>query len=202
MESQNTGTMGWIKLGRDLLLRTPIFSVFREPHRHNGLHVEVPFLVLEGADWVNILAVDQPSVRSPGARMLWVRQYRVGNQRVTRELPGGGCSGSDGDPRLSAERELLEETGARAARWVKLGDLNPNPALFRNRYHVYLALDCRIDPTAVLGDGSEDLEVEWINFADRYKPLLDASSDHALIAASLALLEARLASDDDIGRSL
>ena len=43
------------------------------------------------------------------------------------------------DPAETARRELLEETGFRVGRLTKLGAVNPNPALFKNTFHVYLA---------------------------------------------------------------
>lgn len=204
MESQKPAkdTMGWIKRGSERLLRTSIFAVDREPHHHPELNVEVPFVVIQALDWVNVIAIDRDDPRDPAARLLWVRQYRVGSERVTIEIPGGGCSPEDTDPRASGERELLEETGARAKRWVSLGSVNPNPAIFRNQVHSFLALGCEIDPSMKLGDGSEVLEVEWRPFRDRYKDVLAGGVDHALVVAAFGLLEGKMAADAEAGRPI
>ena len=42
-------------------------------------------------------------------------------------------------PEIAAIRELQEETGFIAEKLTKLGMANPNPALFSNHVHVYLA---------------------------------------------------------------
>ena len=44
-------------------------------------------------------------------------------------------------PRQAALREVLEETGYKAGKLTKLGMVNPNPALFSNHVHFYLAQD-------------------------------------------------------------
>ena len=51
------------------------------------------------------------------------------------------CIEEGEDPLECAKRELLEETGYKAGKFTKLGQFSPNPALFSNQVHIYLAED-------------------------------------------------------------
>lgn len=57
----------------------------------------------------------------PDGRILMVRQYRPAMDAVILELPAGGRDSPDEDPEVTARRELLEETGYTADRFVRLG---------------------------------------------------------------------------------
>jgi ADP-ribose pyrophosphatase len=69
-----------------------------------------------------------------------VRQYRAGPEKWVIELPAGGL-GAGEDPDLAAPRELLEETGDRAATWRKLGGFYSAPGILTEFLHLYLATD-------------------------------------------------------------
>lgn len=69
-----------------------------------------------------------------------VRQYRAGPEKWVVELPAGGL-GLGEDPDLAAPRELLEETGDRAATWHKLGGFYSAPGILTEFLHLYLATD-------------------------------------------------------------
>ena len=59
----------------------------------------------------------------------------------------------------AAQREMLEETGYRGARWTPLGTVHPNPAFMSNECSTFLAegLEWVESPR---GDGDEEIEVE------------------------------------------
>lgn len=183
----------WKKLSSELLYKTPAYRVLRETHSHPEVPHQIPFFILDTHDWVNIIALDTDTPRDSAARLLMVQQYRVGTESLTWEVPGGRCDAEDATPLQSAARELREETGASARRWVSLGALSPNSALFRNKVHTFLALGCTQDPSIVLGDGSEVLKPQWFPFADRYEVALGSNQDgHALVIAAFGLLDAWL----------
>ncbi|MFM2092709.1 MAG: hypothetical protein RLZZ127_3198, partial [Planctomycetota bacterium] len=79
-------------------------------------------------------AVRRPVVRHPGAvaiiaqptpdTVLLVRQWRYAVRRWTVEIPAG--TRVAGETALAtAQRELAEEAGYRAARWTELGTIYP-----------------------------------------------------------------------------
>ncbi len=89
---------------------------------------------------VAIVALD------PEGRILLVRQYRHPAGRVLLEIPAGTldrdpASGATEDPDGAARRELEEETGCRAGRWVRVGEFWTVPGFATERMVLYLATD-------------------------------------------------------------
>ena len=76
-------------------------------------------LVLESADWVNVVALDGRR------RSVMIRQYRFGVGYTALETPGGMVDPGE-DSRTAAARELLEETGYESDKWTYLGAVEPN----------------------------------------------------------------------------
>ena len=88
------------------------------------------------------------------------------------------------DPETAAVRECLEESGYRAGKVEPLGVLNPNPAIFPNRLHTFLARDCdRVGEIA--NTSTEHTEVELVHLDRLPEMLRSGEIDHALVVATL-----------------
>ena len=112
------------------LLKTPVFDVL-EQHSVAPTGLEGDYIAVDAPDWVMVVAEYQ------GCFVL-VRQWRHAAQRLSLEFPGGVTDRGE-DAATAARRELEEETGFQAGRLTCLGSVDPNPALFMNRLHVFLA---------------------------------------------------------------
>jgi len=137
-------------------------------------------MVLVAPDWVNVVPL------LPDGRVLMVRQWRFGIGGPTLEIPGGMV---EGEPeRAAAERELLEETGHRAASWERLGEVHPNPAFLSNRCGTWLATDLeRVGEP--LGDGEEEIALEAVPLAALPGLVASGEITHALVVAAFYLLD-------------
>jgi 8-oxo-dGTP pyrophosphatase MutT (NUDIX family) len=89
--------------------------------------------VLEHPGAVAVLALD------PEERILMIRQYRHPVGGLLWEIPAG-LRDVAGEPlRATAERELLEEAGYRAADWRVLTDSYSSPGISTERIRIFLA---------------------------------------------------------------
>ncbi|BBF84367.1 ADP-ribose pyrophosphatase [Aquitalea magnusonii] len=84
------------------------------------------------------------------------RQYRYPAGRVFVEIPAGKID-PDEAPALTARRELLEETGYRAGRWLHLGTAYPCIGYSNEQISYYLAEDLELGEREL--DEGEFLEV-------------------------------------------
>ena len=118
-----------------------------------------------------------------------VRQYRAAAEKWVIELPAGGLE-PDEDPDLAAPRELLEETGDRAANWQKLHGFYSAPGILTEFLQLYLATDLTPGPNNLEFD--EHIEVLTIPWAEaiamiRRHEIEDAKTIAGLMSAGLHL---------------
>lgn len=73
-------------------------------------------------------------------RVILVRQYRHAPGEKLLEIPAGKLYPGE-EPLQCAQRELLEEVGCRAGRWVKLASFYTSPGFSDEMLHLYLALE-------------------------------------------------------------
>jgi ADP-ribose pyrophosphatase len=89
--------------------------------------------VVEHPGAVAILALDD------GGQVLLIRQYRHPVGYLLWEIPAGLRDKPGEDPRVTAERELWEETGYTAREWHVLADCFSSPGITSERLRIYLA---------------------------------------------------------------
>jgi len=119
-------------LSSELVFQTPFFEINQENYiRHDG--EEKTYWLLHREPSVFIIPV------SNNQEIYMVKQFRYPTKRWSLELPAGGTDGEDSLE--AAKRELWEETGLKAKRWLNLGDFQVAPGLSTNIGHIWMARD-------------------------------------------------------------
>ena len=141
------------------------------------------FVVLEAADWVNVVAI------TPDEQVVLIEQYRFGLQKVTLEIPGGMIDPGE-SPLDAGARELLEETGYRAKNYTLLGSVEPNPAFQNNRCYTVLAEGATLEAgSAPHLDEKEDIGVTLQPLSAVPRLLREGAITHALVWTAFQQLD-------------
>ncbi len=98
-------------------------------------------------------------------KVVFVRQYRHGVEEILLELPAGAFDPKKEDSLSAATRELAEETGYSAPKFIKIATLYDNPVKDNNKIHVFLAENATVTGKQVL-DMTEEIEVVLVPIAE------------------------------------
>lgn len=101
--------------------------------------------------------------------LYFVKQFRYPYMEIVTELPAGKLEKGE-DPFEAGKRELKEETGAVANKYVSLGQLYPTPGYCGEIIHMYLATELSFGEQNP--DDDEFLEVYKIPLAQAVEMVL------------------------------
>ena len=123
------------RLKRELMYKGAILDIYKDTMQFaNGTTEEWDFVShRKGA--AAVLPV------LPDGRVILVRQYRNALERETLELPAGCRDSLDEDTKLTAARELEEETGYRAGSVEWLITVRTTVAFCNEKIDIYLGRD-------------------------------------------------------------
>lgn len=117
-----------------------------------------------------------------------VRQYRHLLRDWSWELPGGGVRAEE-TPQAAAQRELREEGGYRAERFVLLTRFHPSTAYLDEVAYGYAAFGLAPDPLPA--DDDEFFERRIVPFADALSMALDGAITESVSKITLLQYAAR-----------
>jgi 8-oxo-dGTP pyrophosphatase MutT (NUDIX family) len=138
------------------------------------------FYLIDAPDWAGVIPVVDTD---EGRKFVMIRQFRHGTNHCSIEFPGGIIDDGE-DPVLAVHRELLEETGYAAEMILPLGTLSPNPAMMTNRFHAFIAENCRLVRPQRL-DEHEEIEVILVPELEAIDLIGGEDMGHALMTAAL-----------------
>jgi ADP-ribose pyrophosphatase len=169
---------------RPVFDRRPWLTVWEEDvELPSGLRIE-GYLREVGRDYAMVFALLRDGT------VPLVCQYKRGIAGPSYDLPAGYLDSPDEPPLDAAMRELREETGLAAERWLELSHAVIDSNRGDTRAHLYLALDVRPVGAQTL-DASEALEVSFKTPAElRGMVRTGAISSLASVAGIMAALDA------------
>lgn len=167
----------WSTGKKNLLLKTCVFDV-TESKNTSASGVSGNYIVLDAADWVIVI----PEIDDD---FIMVKQWRHGAKSLSVEFPGGVIDKGE-KVEEAAARELKEETGYIAGKMTYLGVENPNPALFSNHVHFFLAQDLKATGIQTL-DSDEFINYITVPKKDVLEVMGTEQAPHALMATALSL---------------
>ena len=167
----------WNEKARREVFKTPVFTVTERdstgPDGQQGTYI-----VNEANDWVIVIPEHD-------GKFLMVKQWRHGEKNLSIEFPGGVIEKGE-KPETGAARELKEETGAESKNLIHLGSLNPNPALFANHVHIYLARELSFTSEQHL-DSDEFVNCMELPVEEVLKNQASELYQHALMSSAVGL---------------
>jgi 8-oxo-dGTP pyrophosphatase MutT (NUDIX family) len=168
----------WKEKSRKRVFDTRVFSVDAiqsvSPRGKEGT-----YSVIESNEWAVIVPVLETEA---GKEFVMVKQWRHGAGCLSVEFPGGVIE-SDEDILFGAKRELREETGYEAKRVTHLATVSPNPAIMRNKLHIFLAEDLVAGVQDL--DIDEFIEITRLPVADVIREMGKPPYIHAFMATAL-----------------
>ncbi len=168
----------WKTLVVEYLFREPWMTVRRQRMELPNGNIVPSYYILEYPAWVCVLAFTKDQ------KMIMVRQYRPGADRILTELCAGVVDADDATFMDAAKRELREETGFGGGNWRLFMQVSANPGTHNNMTYCFLATGLEKLEEAH-PEATEDLAVEFYEPSEVLKMLEKDEIIQAIHAAAL-----------------
>ncbi len=119
-----------------------------------------------------------------------VRQFRKPLDLTTLELPAGKLDSPGEDPRVCAERELMEETGLRAGKLEHMISIHTTPGFCNEVIHMYSATELTQGESCT--DEDEFLSVEKVHVIQLVNMILEHKITDAKTIIGVLLAERKI----------
>ncbi|MFA5925353.1 MAG: NUDIX hydrolase [Parcubacteria group bacterium] len=162
LSSKNIYINPWIKVREDKVI---------QPGGKEGI-----FGVVEMKAGSTVLALNSKN------EAYLIKEYKYAIERESIELVSGGLDGNE-TALDAAKRELKEETGIDAGRWIDLGVVDPFTTVIKSPNHMFLALDIK-EGRQFLEEG-ERLKVMKHPFEEVIRMVMDSEITHSASCACI-----------------
>lgn len=165
------------RLKRELMYKGTILDIYKDTMQFANGKIEEWDFISHRMGAAAILPV------LPDGRLLLVRQYRNALERETLELPAGCRDSLTEDTKVTALRELEEETGYRCNKVSFLFSLRTTVAFCDEHVDVYLAQDLVKGEQHL--DDSESIEVEAYTFEEVCRMIQEGKMEDSKTIAAI-----------------
>ena len=181
----------WTRRSRRVAYENPWITVWHDevvrPDGAPGIYGVVHFANIAAG----VLAIDDDD------RVLLVGQHRYTLDDYSWEIPEGGVP--PGESALDgARRELLEETGVTAADWREIARAHLSNSVTDESAVIFLATG--LSSGVASPEGTEDIAVRWLPFAEVLAMTLDGRITDAMTLIAVGRLAILRSTDPATGR--
>lgn len=153
----------WLRLREDKVIR---------PDGKPGI-----YSVVEIKPSVGIVVVNEKN------EIALVGQWRYAHNKFSLEIPTGGSNKEDREILDSAKRELEEETGIQAKKWVSLGSIDNSNGATTDVANLFYASDLIF--TESHQEPNEDIVTKWVNFEQAVDMVMEGEITESCSVAAI-----------------
>ncbi len=162
----------WTRLRRQTVYENPWITLYHDdvlrPDGGPGIYGVVHFRNYA----VGVVALDDQD------RVLLVGQFRYSLDRYSWEIPEGGAVIGEEEPLAAGKRELEEETGYVAGEWREILRSHLSNSVSDEVGICFLATG--LTPGTARPDGTEQLQVRWVPFAEALRMVTEGEITDSL----------------------
>lgn len=159
------------------MLDTPFVTVMKDRIEVDGAQID-DFYTVKIQDAVLIVAL------TTDGQLLLKSEFRYACKADVIECPAGMVENGE-EPLVTAQRELLEETGYTSNSWLYLGPTLESTSKLTNTMHLFLATDCERVSSQHL-DANEQISMFTVTLDEAVSMVMDGrinanSTAHAIL---------------------
>ncbi|MEK7085873.1 MAG: NUDIX hydrolase [Patescibacteria group bacterium] len=156
--------MPWKILKSEIVLKNKFFSIKKDKCQKTDNKIVNNYFTVNRPEVAVIAAF------TPQKKLIIINQYRHPVKSLDYELPAGYLEPHDTNITQAAQRELLEETGYKAAKLKKIHETYASAGFMNNRVHFFIGFNAKKIQKQQL-DESEELTVHLLSFKKALKLL-------------------------------
>ncbi|MHA1673183.1 MAG: NUDIX domain-containing protein [Promethearchaeota archaeon] len=171
----------WKLIGESTVFKSFPYNVAEKIYKKPKDGGEFNAYVIQAPTWANVIG------RTVDYKILLIRQYRFGTDKVELEIPGGMIEPGE-SPLAGVQRELEEETGFISTKWKQIGVVDANPAIQNNKCYTFLADEIEAKGS-INFDPDEDIEFEFATLEEVRAYVANGQITNTFIIAAMYWME-------------
>lgn len=157
----------WKLIKKEVLHKDYWNSVVKNTYLMSNRKINKDYVILDCRPVITVCAITNDN------KVILIREYKQGIERFMMQLPAGYVDDNE-DLEEAAKRELEEETGFTAEKFVKLGTLHSAAGKAKMINHGFLAVNAKKEKEQKL-DENENVEIILVELRKALKMIEEGS---------------------------